>query len=167
MDISPIQFSPLCGRETVVALSNPHNHSWVLWMENNVSPCCLCSSKCSEETAVQFDSKWHYPVSSQNNHCSILAGATRGMLVWGQRQCSTAACLYMLLDVAVDRLPHRKRQRASRVKLFQVRQCIRNKRMLENVNIEEECLLCGFLIYLVHDHLNVLLTSRLKWILWL
>lgn len=135
--------------------------------KHNVPPYCLCSSKRQEETAVQFESKWQYSVSSQNNHCSILAGATWRMLVWGQQQCNTAACLYTLLDAAVTRQPHRKRQRASCVKLFQARQYIRNKRMLEDFKIEEECLLCGFLNCLVYDHLNVFLKSRLKQIFWL
>lgn len=65
----------------------------------------------------------------------------------------------MDLELAMYRLPQKECWRAAFVKLFQMRQSISNKKMLEDFNIKE-CLLHRVFVYHVHAPMNADLESN-------
>lgn len=74
--------------------------------------------------------------------------------------CNTAALVYKLPEAAVYRVP--QRNKAACVKLFEMLEHIRNKKMWQDFNMEELCPLCCDLADLVHAAPG----RRLLWIFW-
>lgn len=68
----------------------------------------------------------------------------------------------MHLELAMYRLPQKESWRVAFVKLFQMRQSINNKKMLEDFN-KKECLLHHVFVYHVHAPMDADLESN--WIL--
>lgn len=110
------------------------------------------------DTKSKFYSFATYPyVNIGSDIFSLSSG-----LLWTNKNSCKETSVYMLLEVAAYRLPQRLRHRAACVKLFQTLQHIRNKKILEDFNTEEECWLKT---WCYHCHFESNLNCHIFWAL--